>query len=342
LLIYCNISETFPRQTSARSKQQTHDEMKRPKDEMMNLFAKTLLACAVSAATISTAHAAEPLQVYGKLNVSAQYNDVADETETTIQSNASRFGVKGDFDLGNDLQAFYTIEYEVDTGDDAKDNFRARNQFVGLQGHFGLVSVGRNDTMLKVSQGKVDQFGDLAGDLKNVFKGENRMAQTATYMTPMFGDFQVGVTYVADGDAEQNAENGVSMAATYGDADLKQTPVYAAIAYDSKVKGYDIGRATVQGKLVGVVLGGMYQQQEKLDSGITDNGYLLSAAYGINDVTLKAQYQDMDNKGDSWSVGADYKLAKPTKLFAFYTTNAWYESGDMDDSYLGLGLEHKF
>ena len=78
------------------------------------------------------------------------------------------------------------------------------------------------------------------------------------------------------------------------------------------------------------------------DSGITGNGYLLSAAYGINDVTLKAQYQDMDNKGDSWSVGADYKLAKPTKLFAFYTTNAWYESGDMDDSYLGLGLEHKF
>ena len=206
----------------------------------MNLFAKTLLACAVSAATISTAYAADPLQVYGKLNVSAQYNDVADETETTIQSNASRFGVKGDFDLGNDLQAFYTIEYEVDTGDDAKDNFKARNQFVGLKGNFGLVSVGRNDTMLKISQGKVDQFNDLAGDVKNVFKGENRMAQTATYMTPMFGDFQVGVTYVADGDSEQNTDNGVSMAATYGDADLKQSPIYAAIAYDSKVKGLSL------------------------------------------------------------------------------------------------------
>jgi predicted porin len=152
---------------------------------MMNLFAKTLLACAVTAATASTAYAADPLQVYGKLNVSAQSNDVAGETETTIQSNASRFGVKGNFDLGNDLEAFYTIEYEVDTGDDVKENFKARNQFVGLQGDFGLVSVGRNDTVLKISQGKVDQFNDLVGDVKNVFKGENRMAQTATYMTPM-------------------------------------------------------------------------------------------------------------------------------------------------------------
>jgi predicted porin len=207
------------------------------------------------------------------------------------------------------------------------------------------VSVGRNDTVLKVSQGKVDQFNDLAGDLKNVFAAENRMAQTATYMTPQFADFQFGVTYVAEADGDQKAksdgDSGVSVAAMYGDAGLKNTPVYAAVAYDSKVKGYDTLRATIQGKVVGLVLGGMYQQQEKLDSNVTDNGYLFSAAYGIDDATLKAQYQDMENKGDSWSVGVDYKLAKPTKVFAFYTSNT-FESTDNDDSYVGIGLEHKF
>ncbi|QIR14044.1 porin [Shewanella aestuarii] len=312
---------------------------------MMNLFTQTLIASAIAATTVSSAYAADPLQVYGKLNITAQSNDVQGETETSIQSNASRFGVKGDFDLGNDLQAFYTIEYEVDTGDDAKENFKARNQFVGLKGNFGSVSVGRNDTVLKVSQGKVDQFGDLAGDLKNVFVGDNRMAQTAAYMTPMFADFQFGVTYVADADSDQKAksdgDSGVSVAAMYGDAKLKNTPVYAAVAYDSKVKGYDTLRATIQGKVVGLVLGGMYQQQEKLDSNVTDNGYLFSAAYDIEDTTLKAQYQDMENKGDSWSVGVDYKLAKPTKVFAFYTSNT-FESIDTDDSYVGIGLEHKF
>ncbi|GGP54008.1 porin [Shewanella algicola] len=313
----------------------------------MNAFCKTLLVSAMAATLTSSAYAAEPLKVYGKLNITAQSNDVSDETETTIESNASRFGVTGEFELSTSLEAFYTIEYEVNTSDDDKENFLARNQFVGLKGHFGAVSVGRNDTMLKVSQGKVDQFNDLSGDLKTMFKGDNRMAQTATYYTPEFGDFQAGVTYVASGDSAQivgdnsSGEDGVSMAVMYGDAGLKTSSIYAAIAYDSKVKGYDTARATVQGKVAGLVLGAMYQQQEALDSGVKDDGFLLSTAYGIDDVTLKAQYLDMENKGDSWSVGADYKLGKPTKLFAFYTENT-FDSNDQDDAYVGIGIEHKF
>ena len=97
----------------------------------------------------------------------------------------------------------------------------------------------------------------------------------------------------------------------------------------------------IKGKVAGVVLGGMYQQQEALDSGVSDNGFLLSAAYDINEVTLKAQFADMENKGDSWSVGADYSLGKPTKLFAFFTANS-FDSNDQDDNYVGVGVEHKF
>lgn len=96
----------------------------------------------------------------------------------------------------------------------------------------------------------------------------------------------------------------------------------------------------------------MYQQEEKVYD-VDDNdevnpfdgdsysGYLLSAAYTIDSVVLKAQFQDMEDKGDSWSVGADYKLGKPTKLFAFYTARS-YEGKDKDDNFIGLGLEHKF
>ncbi|QYJ77858.1 porin [Shewanella acanthi] len=314
---------------------------------MMNVFCKTLLASALASATLASAYAAEPLTVYGKLNVTAQSNDVDDESETTIQSNASRFGVKGDFELSSSLEAFYTVEYEVDTGADSSNNFKARNQFVGLKGAFGSFSVGRNDTLLKISQGNVDQFNDLSGDLKSLFKGDNRLAQTATYLSPSFGGFVFGATYVADGDAEQQGQDGFSLAAMYGDAKLKKSPIYAAIAYDSDVKGYEVLRASVQGKIVGITLGGMYQQQEetyKNDLPVNSDsidGFLFSAAYDIDAVTLKAQFQDMEDKGDSWSIGADYSLAKPTKLFAFYTSRS-LDSSDNDDSYLGIGLEHKF
>ncbi|WP_028774638.1 porin [Shewanella waksmanii] len=319
---------------------------------MMNAFCKTLLASALATATLASAHAADPLTVYGKLNVTAQSNDVQGDSETTIQSNASRLGVKGAFELSSSLEAFYTIEYEVDTGDDAKENFKARNQFVGLRGNFGAVSVGRNDTMLKKSQGKVDQFNDLSGDLKSLFKGENRLAQTATYVTPSMSGFQLGVTYAASGDSDQLEQDGYSLAAMYGDSGLKSSPIYASIAYDSDVKGYQVARATVQGKIAGFKLGAMYQQEEKVYD-VDDNdevnpfdgdsysGYLLSAAYTIDSVVLKAQFQDMEDKGDSWSVGADYKLGKPTKLFAFYTATS-YEGAAKDDNFIGLGLEHKF
>ncbi|ABV88287.1 porin [Shewanella pealeana] len=316
---------------------------------MMNVFCKTLLASAVATATMSSAYAADPLTVYGKLNVTAQSNDVNDESTTTIQSNASRFGVKGAFELSNSLEAFYTVEYEVDTGDSSKDNFEARNQFVGLRGNFGAFSVGRNDTMLKASQGKVDQFNDLSGDLKNLFKGENRIEQTATYITPSFGGFKVGVTYAAEGASSQYTQDGFSVAAMYGDAKLKKSPIYASVAYDSDVKGYEVARATVQGKIAGLKLGAMYQQQEETYSkdgtaivgSESKTGYLLSAAYQIEAIVLKAQYQDMEDKGDSWSLGGDYKLGKPTKLFAFYT-NRSFENVENDDSYFGIGLEHKF
>lgn len=324
----------------------------------MTIFCKTILAAALTSVTLASAQAAEPITVYGKLNVTVQSNDVDGTRKTSIQSNASRFGVKGAYELGDSLEAFYIIEYEVDTGDDSKDNFEARHQFVGLRGDFGSVALGRSDTMLKRSQGKVDLFSDLSGDIKSLFKGENRLAQTATYITPKYNGFQFGISYVAEDSAAQEVRDekgdlvystdGYSMAAMYGDAKLKTSPIFASIAYDADVKGYEILRATVQGKLAGVKLGAMYQQQEKafsasgkLSDQTSTQGFLVSAAYTIDAVTLKTQYQDMEDKGDSWTVGADYKLGKPTKLLAFYTNRSLDGHID-DDSYLALGIEHKF
>ncbi|RYV01050.1 porin [Shewanella sp. OPT22] len=320
----------------------------------MKALNKTLLASAVVSLFSASAFAGDVVSVYGKLNVTAQKIDTSSADETKIQSNASRLGVKGSYDLGNDLEAFYTIEYEVDVSSDDKDNFEARNQFIGLRGGFGTVMVGRNDTVTKKSQGKIDLFNDLDGDIKKLFKGDNRLAQTVTYYTPSFSGFKFGATYVAEGDSKQKATyvkndktymyegDGFGVTAMYGDSKLKKSKVFASVAYDSDVAGYDVLRATVQGKIGALKLGGMFQQQESIKVGSeSTNGYVLSAAYTIDKTTLKLQRQDMEDKGDSWSVGADYKLAKPTKVFAFYTTRQ-YDGESVDNNYYGVGIEHKF
>jgi len=294
--------------------------------------------------SLSLSAFAADVEVYGKANLSLQSSDEGEGSFTEVKSNASRIGLKGSHDLGDGLTVLYKAEFQVDLdGDSAKgDSITDRNQYVGLAGSFGEVLLGKNDTMLKQSQGKVDVFSDLNGDIKSLWKGENRMADTLSYKSPKFSDFQVGVTYIAEDAVD--AEDGVSVAVFYGDAKLKKTNLFASVAVDSDVNGYDITRATVQGKVSGVVLGAMLQTQEKVDGSDEMDGFMVSAKYKMDKLTFKGQYQAADFKnGDDKSgitVGADYSLAKSTKVYTFYSTFDM-DSGE-DQDYLAAGIEYNF
>src|SRR5690606_16793924 len=116
----------------------------------------------------------------------------------------------GEVELDGGLSASYGIEFGVDLADlSGSDKIRSRNQYVGLKGDFGAVTIGRNDTMIKQTQGKLDQFNDYEADLKGIWKGENRLSDTITYVSPAFGDFTVGLTYVAED--EEDGEDGTSV-----------------------------------------------------------------------------------------------------------------------------------
>jgi predicted porin len=308
----------------------------------MKLSYSTLAAALLS--TLSVSAFAGDIDIYGKANLTVQSSDDGDGSFTEVKSNASRIGFKGGQDLGNDLEVIFKAEFQVDLdGDSAKgDSITDRNQYVGLKGNFGTVLLGKNDTVLKQSQGKVDLFSDLNGDIKSLWKGENRMSDTITYISPKFNGLQLGVTYITED--EVGAEDATSIALFYGDKALKKSKFYAAIAVDSEVNGYDTTRLTVQGKLAGFTLGAIAHTQEKVSDGSEVDGFLFSAKYGFDKVTVKAQLQTADyESGDDRSgmtFGADYKLAKNTKLFAFYSTFDMDSEADQD--YLSVGLEYKF
>ncbi|GEK09805.1 porin [Pseudoalteromonas peptidolytica] len=306
----------------------------------------TKTALALSLLSAITLQANAEVDVYGKANVSVQSSDDGAGSVTEIKSNASRFGFKGSEKLNSDLEVIYKLEFQVDVSDadskGDKDNITARNQYVGLKGNFGEVVIGRNDTALKQSQGKLDQFNDLEGDIKVLFKGENRLGDSISYKSPSFNGIRVLGSFIAEDNEE--GENGFSTAVTYGDAGLKESTVYAAIAADSEVNGYDTIRFSVQGKLADFKLGAMYQTQEKVDGSAEADGYLLNAAYKLGSATLKAQYQVIDfdagDKVDGVSVGVDYKLAKNAKVYGFYST--YDADNQVEKDYLGLGIEYKF
>lgn len=296
------------------------------------------LALLTLASSVSTATLADPVTLYGKANISAQSTDDGEGSFTELKSNASRLGVKGGLELDNGLEAVYLFEWQVDLTDVSdSDNIKSRNQYVGLRGGFGEVLLGRKDTVLKELSKPVDLFNDYEADLKGLWKGENRVSDMLNYTSPSLNGVKVAVTYIAEDELE--GEDGLSAAVFYGDKKLKKSKIFAALAMDSDVKGYDVQRAVVQGKVGSWTLGAIAHKQEKVDSGVSDSGFTASAQYSIKKWKLKAQFQTLEDD-DSFSVGADYALGKSTKAYLWYTDRALEQSEDK--SWLAVGLEHKF
>ena len=317
---------------------------------------KLLLTLAILVTPYSLASGPIDGKVYGKANLSVVNQDFGSYDEWTLNSNASRLGLKGKTEISDGLEIVYQAEYEIciDSGDCKGQTFKQRNTFVGIKGGFGMVSVGKHDSPTKLAAGKVDLFNDLEGDIKNAFEGENRLSNIIAYTSPTMNGFTTTLAMIpgegADVDQDGQDDTGLSDGLSYS-VNYTKDSIYLAIAGDQDVDKQDLLRFVAQYQIDALKLGVMYQQNEDNLGTKDESGYFVSAAYKLdNNITLKAQYGAIEDDVDSdeeqtLSLGADYKLAKNTKVFAFYTNNtdSAIDSDDDDEfSALGIGMEHKF
>lgn len=304
----------------------------------------------------------EVIDFYGKLNISLQATEEKGDSFNELKSNASRVGVKGKYHLDGGLTAIYKLEWQVNVNDSKKDSLTARNQWVGVKGGFGELTVGRSDTTLKVSQGKFDLFNDYEGDLKHLFVGENRVTDSITYKSPIFNNFQLLSSYIVSDDSE--ADDPYSIGVLFGDLSLKKTDFFLSVSHDENMpvkfdgtNGSDditeaLGNTRITGmyKFGDLRLGAMFVDTEVLSTGGSETGYAANVSYKIGKVLTKVQYQEFAGEG-AISVGADYKLGKKTKVYAWYTDRnenvvetedgnsyAFADAG----KYFAIGMEHKF
>jgi len=285
--------------------------------------------------------------VYGKLWISVESQDTASGTEVDMVSNASRLGIKGSMDFGEGIEAIYQAEYEVDpvdgTADESKDRtFKQRNSFVGLKGSMGTIFLGKHDTATKRSQKKIDLFNDLAGDIKNILQGENRMSDLVGYTTPKINGFSATFNAIkgTEGLGDDSIGDSTSTSLSYDSENF-----YIALAFDSELKGYDSTRLTLQIPFSRSQLGIMFQESEKLSTGEEEDGYVISFSQKVgNKGTLKFQQTESDMKLDSgkqFSFGYDYKLSSKAKVFYFFTDlNGNQDSKEKEIH--GVGFEYKF
>jgi len=320
---------------------------------------KALLSVAIASGLTcaSYGYAEGPIDgtIYGKINVSVVNADNGSTDTWKLNSNASRIGVNGKTQIADGLYAIYKAEFEIAVDDgDVKNGqtFTQRNIMGGIAGNFGTLWAGHHDTPTKLIQDKIDLFNDLEGDIKNTFEGENRVSNIVAYTTPDMNGFSATVAMVpaegSDVDQDGQADNGLTDGMSYSVSYTKDN-LYVAIAGDQDVDKQDLMRFVVQYQMDALQLGMMYQQNEANLGNFDESGYFLSAAYKIDKTTLKVQYgaieDDVDgDEEETLSIGADYKLAKNTKAFVFYTdnTDSSVGSADVDKTSFGVGMEHKF
>lgn len=239
--------------------------------------------------------------IYGKINVTANKYDleklsfpnttatnavsggsvVKELDNGSLESNASRIGVRGDFDISSDLKAIYKLEYgiDIDNGTNANGReFTQRNIYGGFQSAtWGTLFAGKNDTPLKLIQtntvtgGDIDRFNDLPlADIGTYLVGENRADNVIQYASPiLFGGLEIAVAALQIEEtgvrvSSTNKQNdsgfasGKSVAVTYGKSNW-----YTALAYDNNVASTNTWRAVGEVTLGDVKIGAIYQTAKK-------------------------------------------------------------------------------
>lgn len=168
----------------------------------------TMLAICATAPTMAMA----TYQLYGR--VQAEFNGEGisgvtapvDGIGVDDDAGASHWGIRGEEDLGGGLAAFTRLEFGIDPADnDAEFN---REQYIGLKGAFGSLSVGRQEAPYKYYGGvSYDPFarthiqarraGGMSGNA-NGFGHNGYVSNSIVYQSPDLWGMQMAVLLMPD------------------------------------------------------------------------------------------------------------------------------------------------
>jgi predicted porin len=291
------------------------------------------------------------VDVYGKVMLSLDKVDEDNgDDQWELNSNASRFGVKGYGDTGIDgLEVFYQMEWAVDITDESKEeNISSRNQFIGVRGSFGQLLAGRHDTPAKSLAKSVDFFNDYQMEFKSAFNGEVRASNTVQYSTPKMGGLKAKIAIIPGEDTANNdgLADGISASVEYQAGKLT-----LGAAIDDGVEGNDVEtlRAIAKYKINNFEFGFMYHDAE--NGNLSGDGISLSGKYKMDQHSFKLQLVD----SDAWradisskakyssitAIGWDFKASKKTTFVSYLSFNEEGVTGN-DDTIFGVGVAQKF
>ncbi|HEU4375502.1 MAG TPA: porin [Telluria sp.] len=165
-------------------------------------------AAPAAAGSPLTAHVGgASVTLYGSAHLSADATSNGKEHLNQVSSNLSYLGVRGAKELGNSgVKAIVQIETLVNVSGTPTDTgaLGSRNSFVGVQGQFGKIMLGKTDSPYKRATAAMDPFassvgdynaimGNTGGDLRAEF--DARIPHAIFYDSPKWGPVSVNALY---------------------------------------------------------------------------------------------------------------------------------------------------
>lgn len=219
------------------------------------MFAK-VVALSLVVFGVSSAFAQSNITLYGVVDANVSFAKMGDNRLRGVQSgglSASRIGFRGTEDLGNGVKVLFTLEYGIDT-DTGNGLTGARQSWVGLEGGFGFVGIGRQYSPGYKVSSAIDPFASSAalspvllaqgvnyqGAVYPVSTaatiqggGGGRFDNSLVYRTREFGGLRFEAMYAFGENADQaNLQGNRSAGNFYGvGGTLRNGPLTLGVAY---------------------------------------------------------------------------------------------------------------
>jgi predicted porin len=300
------------------------------------------LIIAAALAAVGTGAFAQNVTVYGRLNVTVERQEAGTgPTNTVMQNNSSRWGIKGSEDLGGGMKAGFQLEsgFNPATGT-AGGSFWGRQSEVNLSGGFGTVRLGNFTSEAYFAT--ADYVGmhnhDTGTSSDALYTYLGRDTNKVAYRLPAFGGATLEIGTTISSPTQQDT---LDLALNY-----VKGPLHLGAGYQ---KDGDSNQFALRGlyEMGALTVGGYYQRSDIAVAG-TRNNFRFAAAYGIGqgslhlDVGRAGDFSNAANTGASqMTLAYNYNLSKRTKVYTFYTkVNA--DAAAADFSSLAVGVRHNF
>lgn len=319
---------------------------------------KTLNRCALAALALvgtSAAFAQSSVTLYGRVNTTVERQKDGDVSKTGLFNNNSRFGFKGQEDLGGGLKAGFQLESGFDSSSGASAaSFFGRQSEVNLSGGFGMVRLGNfiSESYYATADFISNHNHNTGSSADALYAYPARDINKIAYRTPSLG----GATFEAGWAMHEQpngtgGKNSLDLAANYEIGKLGLGAGYSKLGDQNQF-------AVRASYSTGPFVMGAYVQRDKnvFFSGNRTN-LRLSAAYimGVSEfhvnVGRAGNYSNTpDSAATQYTLGYNYNLSKRTKLYTYYTrvnnnqaaNYGGVSASGTDFSSFAVGVRHNF